>query len=347
MWSIGDIKIDGRVVLGPMSGVTTKSYRSFMIPFGVAVAVTEMTSDQGIIHGKPKSTGYFDFTSDVPTGLQFFGNDSEDLLKASRIALEINPSIAFIDINMGCPVTKVTKKGSGSALMKDPERCGRIIRELKKGLDVPVTAKIRLGWSKDSINFMDVIEELEAAEVDAIAMHPRTKDEHYYGFPHYDLVKDLRKNMSVPLIISGNIYSADDAFNALEITGAEAVMVARGGVGNPYMITQIDRYLRTGEKLINPTVNQQTDWCLELADMVIDEMGEDAGMRMMRHIAPKFISGCYQSRRYRNIIGANSVDRDGLNDMMAELKATKGHERIFSWGKHLEEITEEDDGYAE
>ncbi|MCQ2085043.1 MAG: tRNA-dihydrouridine synthase [archaeon] len=335
MWKIGNVEIDGPVVLGPMSGYSTPAYRGFMKPFGVAVAYTEMVSDMGCIYGMRTTRQFIDFPCDGPVALQLFGSKPENILKAAKYALEINPAISIIDVNMGCPVHKVNRTGAGSMLMKDPENCGEIVRVLKKELDVPVTAKIRLGWSSGQMNFRSVISELEAAEVDAICIHPRTREEQYGGKPHYDLVEGLRKEMSVPLIISGNIYLLEDAINAVECTGAEGVMVARGGIGNPYLCTQIDTYFRTGEKLPNPTVSKQVDWCLKLADAVIDELGNDAAMRRLRSYAPHFIAGCYCSREYRNML-TQIESRDDLVNVLEKIRDKLGDDIINNDGRLLQ-----------
>ena len=274
MWRIGDIEIDGKVVLGPMSGITSRGYRDFMKPFGVAVSVTEMTSDTGILHGYARTGEYVKFDRNYPTGLQLFGSDPEVLAKAAAAALSKNPNIDFFDTNMGWPVPKVMRSGSGSILMADPAKCGEIVRSVKRAVDVPVTAKIRLGLTLDTINFRQVIGELESAEADAIAVHARTRSERYVGTPHYDLLEGLQSEMSVPLIVSGNIYSLDDAVRAVTSTGAAGIMVARGGVGNPFLVTQIDRYFRTGEVLPDPDLPTQVVWCLELADRLIEEISE-------------------------------------------------------------------------
>jgi tRNA-dihydrouridine synthase B len=329
MWQIGELKIDGRAVLGPMSGFTSRSYRDFMKPFGASLCFTEMVSDAGIIHGQRRTRGYFDFSDNHPTGIQLFGHVPEDISEAAVKALEINPEIELIDVNMGCPVPKVNRSGAGSALMRDPKLCGDIIRSLKRKTDVPVTAKIRLGWSSGSINFRDVIGELELAGVDAITVHARTRDERYAGEPHMDMVEGLRGEMSVPLIISGNIYQLDDAINAMRITGADAVMVARGGVGNPFLLTQIDRYFRTGERLRSPKVSQQIDWCLQFMEMLIDEIGEEKAMRKMRCFAPRFIAGCHYSRAHRNNLATNVTDKDSLLLFLENIRQELGNERIY------------------
>lgn len=328
MWHIGDLQLDGRVILGPMAGISFNSYRSFMEPFGIAASVTEMTSDAGIIHSMKRTNKFIDFQCTRPTGLQIFGSDPELLAEAASVAVAKNPDISFIDVNMGCPVPKVIRKGAGSALMKEPKKCGEIIRKIKASVDVPVTAKIRIGTSASNINFKEVIEEMTAAGIDAVTVHPRTRDEQYYGRPHYDLVKDLRSEISVPLIISGNIYSLDDAIFAKDITGADAVMVARGGVGNPFLVTQIDHYFRTGERLENPNMAQQVDWCFELAQMIFEEKGDDQGMRRMRMFAPKFVSACHRCKDYRRDLALYAKDYALMECMLLEVKAKLGDRRM-------------------
>ena len=339
MWHIGGIDLEGRVVLGPMSGVTSVGYRRFMEPFGVATSVTEMTSDAGVIHIGDRYNPFVEFESDVPTGLQLFGCNPDMMAEGASKALRMNPSIAYIDVNMGCPVAKIVRNGAGSALMRVPERCAEIVRSIRSKAEVPVTAKIRLGWSMASVNFETVIESLTEAGADAVALHVRTKEEQYYGHPHYELAEGLQKRMSVPLIISGNIDSLGDARDALRITGADAVMIARGGVGNPFLVTQIDRYLRTGDILPNPTVAQQIDWCLELTDMIIEEKGEEQGMRRMRMFAPKFIAGCCGCREYRRDLALNIRDRDSMVRMLSDIRERMGQLTINSQlNKKMEKV---------
>ena len=211
MWKIGNIEIDGVVVLGPMAGITSYGYRDFMKPFGVAVSVSEMVSDMGLIYDNENTNKYVVYPESHPVGVQLFGHDPENITKAAKLALKLNPNIDFFDINMGCPVPKVVNSGAGSSLLKDPHLCGQIIRRLKEEISIPVTAKIRLGWDEKSINFLEVIEELEKGGVDMIAIHARTRKQMYLGSPNFDLLKDLRSKMSVPLVassISGAIKKA-------------------------------------------------------------------------------------------------------------------------------------------
>ena len=329
-WRIGNLEVDGKVVLGPMSGYTSSSYRDFMKPFGVALSVTEMVSDKGVIHDQRKTVDYLLFPPNRPTGLQLFGSDPEEFAEAAEAALEINPEIAFIDVNMGCPVAKIVRNGGGSYLMKDPAKCGEIVRRIKAKVDVPVTAKIRLGWSPAEVNYREVMGELESAGADCIMLHVRTRSERYASNPDYTKVEGLRQEMSVPLVISGNIYSLDDAVRAVSATGAEGVMVARGGVGNPYLVKQVDEYFRTGKILPNPTVSQQVDWCLEFANMLEKEKGTVTAVRKMRSYAPRFISGCRHGREYRNRLATETYDYSSMRSILEEIRTARGDEVIVS-----------------
>ena len=319
MWKLGNYEIKGKVVLAPMAGITSEGYRKYLNSFGVDICVTEMVSDMGLIYENKETEGYVKFKKDmVLTGLQLFGSNPDNLAKACNLALEINPDIDFIDVNMGCPVPKVTKTGAGSHLMLNPKLCGDIIRALKSVTDKPITAKIRLGYNE--VNFKEVIKELENAGVAAIGIHARTRKELYSGLPHFDLLKDLRKEMSVPLMVSGNIYTLDDAINAIEITGADAVMVARGGVGNPFLITQIKHYYESGERLPNPSFLEQCDHCLALARSMIEEKDEYTAMRIYRGIAPKFFQGFPNSRTLRTVLATSLTDYQSLVKIIDEFK---------------------------
>lgn len=319
MWKLGKFNIEGKVVLAPMAGITSEGYRKYLNTFGVDICVSEMVSDMGLIYQNKETESYVKYQKDgALTGVQLFGAKPENLAKAATRALELNPEIDFFDVNMGCPVPKVTKTGAGSALMLNPKLCGEIIKAIKSVTDKPVTAKIRLGYNE--VNFLDVIKVLEDAGVDAIGIHARTRKELYMGEPHFELLKDLRSKMKVPLMVSGNIYTLDDAINALEITGADAVMVARGGMGNPYLIKQIKTYFETGERLPNPSFLEQCEYCLALAKSMCEEKGELTAMRIYRGVGPKFFSGFANSRTLRTVLATSLTDYQSLVNILDEFK---------------------------
>lgn len=318
MFKIGDFEIKQKAVLAPMAGITSFGYRKFMAKFGPGLCVTEMVSDMGLIYGNAESKSYVTYENlNMPTGVQLFGNSAENITKSALICLELNKNIQYFDINMACPVTKVFKTGAGSALLKDPKLCGDIVRAVKEATHKPVTVKIRIGIDSKHINFMDVIEEVTKAGADMVAIHPRTTKEMYSGLPHWDLVKDLRKKMSIPLVVSGNIYKLEDALNALEITGADAVMVARGGVGNPTLISNINNYFE-GKELVSTSINEQIEYCLELAKDLIEEKSEKIAMRVYRGIATKFLDGLPNSKQTKSRLSTDLNTYDDLVRILSE-----------------------------
>ena len=320
MFKIGNIEIHNRVILAPMAGITSFGYRKFMAQFDPGCCVTEMVSDMGLIYGNKETNTYVEFEKlNIPTGVQLFGNSAENLAKAALICEKLNPNIDYYDINMACPVNKVFKTGAGSALLKNPKLCGDIVRAVKEATHKPVTAKIRIGVDSKHINFLEVIDELQKAGVDMIAIHPRTTKEMYGGLPHWELLKDLRSKMSVPLVVSGNIFTVEDAINALEITGADAVMIARGGVGNPRLITNINNRL-DGKEVDVPTLDEQINYCLELARDLIEEKGEATAMRVYRGITTKFLDGLPNSKPIKSRLSTELVKYDDLVSILSEYR---------------------------
>ena len=299
MFKFGNIEINNKVILAPMAGITSSGYRKFMSAFKPGYMVTEMVSDMGLIYGNEETKSYVLFEkSDIPVGVQLFGNSPENMAKAALICENLNPNIAFYDINMGCPVPKVTKAGSGSSLMNDPILCGEIVKAIKEAVHKPVSVKIRLGVNSSSITFKEVIKEIQKVGVDLIAIHPRTAKEMYGGKPHWDMVKDLKKIVNVPLVVSGNIYTVEDAVQAMEITGANAVMVARGGVGNPLLVSNINKHFE-GEEVDTPNLLQQIEFCKQLAKDFIEEKGEYTAMKVCRGIVTKFFDGFPNSKQLK------------------------------------------------
>ena len=313
MFKIGDIQIDSKVVLAPMAGVTSFGYRKFMSQFGLGYAVTEMVSDMGLIYGNEETKSYLNYEkSGLLTGLQLFGSSPETMKKAVEIAQNLNPNIDFFDINMGCPVPKVNKTGAGCSLMKDPKLCGDIVRAMKEATDKPVTVKIRIGYDSKSINFMEVIDEVTKAGASLVAIHPRTAKEMYGGQPHWELVKDLRKKMSIPLVVSGNIFTVEDAVKAIDITGADAVMVARGGIGNPLLIKNINAYYNNKD-IESPCFVDQEKYCIELVKDLIEEKGEYTAMRVARGIVTKFFDGFPNAKKLKARL---SVELETFEDLI-------------------------------
>lgn len=321
MFKIGNVEINGKVVLAPMAGFTSLGYRNFMKPFGVALTVTEMVSDCGLIYDNKKTIDYVKSTEEErPIAIQLFGSSAETICEAMDKVLEHNSNIDLFDINLGCPATKVTKTGAGSALLKDPKKLEEMFTIICKHSPIPVTAKIRLGWDDNSINFKENVKALEKAGIAAIGIHARTKVAGYAGKPKYELLRDFRDEMSVPLIVSGDIYTLKDAIKALEITKADAVMVARGGVGNPVLIKQIDQYFKNNIIIENSSKEENKQFILELADKLIEEKGEFTAMLNMRAIAPKFLNAFPNMKKTKNKLASALTTRDSLVRILNEIQ---------------------------
>lgn len=317
MYKIGDHVVNSKVILAPMAGITSFGYRKFMESFGVEVTYSEMISDMGLIYENKETQSYLSFPKQKSlTGIQLFGSDSKNFAIAAKIAQKSNEFIDFIDVNMACPVPKVTKTGAGSALLKTPKKCGEIIRAIKEATGLPVTAKIRLGWDEKHINFLEVISELENAGVSLIAIHARTTKDLYMGEPRWEYLKNIKSKVNVPIAVSGNIFNFEDAKKALDITGADAVMIARGGVGNPELIREINAFYGGENYSQNRSFLLQAEYCKNLAKLLIEEKGEDKAMRIYRTIAPKFFTSFPNSKNIRKRLSSELTTYKSLEDIL-------------------------------
>lgn len=323
MWKIGNVKVQGRVVLAPMAGYTNLAYREFLKPFGVALTYTEMISDCGLVYHNQETYRYLATSEqERPIGIQLFGGRTSTLVKAIEIIESMHLTYDFLDINLGCPMPKVTKTGAGSAWLKRPEELYETMKAVVAASSKPVTAKIRIGWDSTSINVMEVIEALEKAGVSMIAVHARTTKQIYSGKPNYELLRNLQDKMSVPLVISGDIFTLDDAINALEITKAEAVMVARGALGNPRLVTQIDEYLKTGIRLPDATLTEQISYVKSLAVKLVALKGENLAIRELKGIATHFLVGYPGMKPVKVALTTKMVTLQDLCNILDEIPLT-------------------------
>ncbi len=317
---IGNVEILGHVVLGPMAGITTLAYREFMKGFGVGLSYTEMVSDCGIDYSNKRTYEYLASSKeDRPLGIQLFGYSAENAVKAISI-IEKCADYDILDINLGCPVFKVTKTGAGSAWLKDPEKLEAYMKAIVEASSKPVTAKIRLGWDEKSINVFEVASRLERAGVASITVHCRTKAQGYAGNADYQAIVGLKEKMGIPLIVSGDIFSAEDAKRAIDITHADAVMVARGGVGNPFLVTQINHYLDAGVLLPSPSAKQQVAYAKDFAHRLIELKGEDKAIMELRGILPKFFSGFPGVKKHRMEIATKMISEKDMDILLARIE---------------------------
>lgn len=318
---IGSIELNGRVILAPMAGITNLAYREFMKPFGVALTYTEMVSDCGLIYGNKETYKYLETSNkERPIAIQLFGGSKETLLQALDIIQKGNYHYDFIDVNLGCPVPKVTKTGAGSMWLKREDELFEMMSALVKASNKPVTAKIRLGWDDSYINVENVVKLLEKAGVAMIAIHPRTRNQLYSGKANYERIKDIKKDLHIPLVISGDIFTLESAIEAQKLTNADGIMVARGALGNPYLITQIDEYFKTGKKLLPASLTEQIGYLEQYAKELVKLKGEYTAIKELRGIAPHFLKGFKDTKKYRLALTTKMSTLEDLNSILADLK---------------------------
>jgi len=237
-WYIGNVKIDNQVVVAPMAGVTNLAYREILKEFGAGLVCAEMVSDKAIFYKNKKTIKMLEVSEmEHPMSLQIFGSDIDTIVAGAK---EIDASSAdIIDINMGCPVTKVVKTNAGAKLLQDPDKIYNIVKSVVENVKKPVTVKIRSGWDQDSVNAVEVAKRIEAAGADAITIHGRTRSQLYSGKANWDIIKSVKEAVSIPVIGNGDITSVEDALAMLEKTKCDAVMIGRGILGNPWLVQDV------------------------------------------------------------------------------------------------------------
>ena len=295
---------DKKVVLAPMAGITSFSYRKLMQKYGVALSYTEMISDCGLIYGN-KETSELLYTdgSEGPLAVQLFGGSKETLVKGIEILESMNIPYDILDLNLACPVYKVTRNNGGSSWLKDLVLLEEMIKEVVKKSSKPVSCKIRLGWDDSHINVDEVCKILQDNGVSLIAIHARTTKQGYTGKARYEELKNVRSILHIPFLISGDIFTVDDAINAMQITGADGVMIARGGTGNPLLVKEINSsFAEILDYKECRSFEEQKKFLLDYAENLIKEKGEERAIRLLRGIAPKFFSHFPFSKEIRSRI---------------------------------------------
>ena len=302
---IGSATLPNNLILAPMAGVTDLPFRLLCKEQGAGLLCMEMVSAKAILYKNRNTESLLEIDPrENPVSLQLFGSDPEII---STIAHQIEERpFDILDLNMGCPVPKIVNNGEGSALMKNPKLAGEIIRRTVRAIDKPVTVKIRKGFDDEHINAVEMAKIAEDAGAAAVAVHGRTREQFYSGRADWDIIRQVKEAVSIPVIGNGDLLTAEDVIAMEEQTGCDGFMIARGAQGNPWIFRQILHYFETGEHLAKPTIEEVTQMILRHARMMLEFKGEYIGIREIRKHAAWYTAGYPNSARLR--VAINNVE---------------------------------------
>ncbi|MBR5524339.1 MAG: tRNA dihydrouridine synthase DusB [Clostridia bacterium] len=299
---IGTVEIIGKAALAPMAGVADRAFRKICMDFGAACVVGEMVSAKGLTYGDRKSAELLELDADIrPAAIQLFGDDPAIMAEAARQALAYQPD--WIDINMGCPAPKIAGNHCGSALMREPELCRRIVQAVKEAVPVPVTAKIRKGYAKDEVNAVEVALACEAGGADAITVHGRTRDQMYAPPVDWDIIRWVKEAVNVPVIGNGDVVDAKSAAAMYEQTGCDLIMVGRGALGAPWIFEQIEAYLNHEVLLPTPGMTKRMATLMRQVELTVSYKGEYVALLEARKHAAWYMNGLRGAAQLRRQAG--------------------------------------------
>lgn len=316
---IGNLEFENNVFLAPMAGVTDISFRGLCKEMGCGLVYTEMVSAKALYHENEKTISLLRIADEEkPVAVQIFGNEPDIMAEVVEKHFNKRDDIALIDINMGCPVPKITKNGEGSALLKNPELAAKIVESIKKVSSKPVTVKIRKGWDENYVNAVEVAKMLESAGADAITIHGRTKQQMYEGKADWDIIGKVKAGVSIPILGNGDVFTPEDAFELKNRTNCDGIMIARGAMGNPWIFKQIEKKLKGEEPLIISN-SDRIDMCIRHYNLAIKYNGEIKAVREMRKHSSWYIKSLPNSNELKTLINTLS-DSKAVIELLKDYK---------------------------
>lgn len=298
---IGNVQLDNEVFLSPMAGVTDLPFRTICKEKGCGMLYTEMINAKALCYDDENTKKMLRMDKDEhPVAVQIFGSDPEFMGKAA-IIMNQHPN-EILDINMGCPAPKVIKNGDGSALMRNPKLAAEVLTAVVKNSEKPVTLKIRKGWDDDSVNAVEIAKIAEECGISALAIHGRTREQFYSGKADWDIIAEIKQAINIPVIGNGDVFEVEDAVNMLEKTKCDAIMIGRGAQGNPWIFNRINHYMKTGEILPEPTLEEKITTAIRHMNLAVAEHGDYVAVREMRKHIGWYLKGLKNSAKYRDQI---------------------------------------------
>ncbi|MEY8188155.1 tRNA dihydrouridine synthase DusB [Peribacillus simplex] len=303
MLKIGNIEMKNPVVLAPMAGVCNSAFRLTVKEFGAGLVCAEMVSDKGIVlqNARTMNMLYID-EREKPLSLQIFGGEKKSLVEAAQF-VDKNTNADIIDINMGCPVPKITKCDAGAKWLLDPNKIYEMVSAVVDAVEKPVTVKMRIGWDDEHVFAIQNAQAVERAGGKAVSMHGRTRVQLYEGKANWDIIREVKKSINIPLIGNGDVETPQDAERMLKETGVDGVMIGRAALGNPWMIYRTVKYLETGQLMDEPSVREKMEVCVLHMDRLIALKNENVAVREMRKHASWYLKG----------VKGNAMARKGIN----------------------------------